>query len=239
MPQMPRIKISPQSMTRAVSGLDRMINRIPRRTQQTIKSLFVLLVLGGSVGAFIWGAVKGREAAEIKSAPIVSSTNEVFDVDIKRENEGGNFSALLDSEVINEMKSIEAEKMRFPTKTNLEPETDRGIVEPDFGRKTRESTEVRNPEPLIEGDYRPGGGPAADVRPVEKRGGASVELPETVVDAEKGGIEKLPERETGRKPDTTFRRDTDVRQLEKKKPVRGADIREPAPVDREGGIIKD
>ena len=226
-------------MTNALSGVDRIINRIPYRTQQSIKSLFILVVFGGVVGAFIWGAMRGREAAEIKSAPIVSSTNEVFDVDVKRENEGGNFSAMLDSEVINEMKSIDTEKMRFPTKTNLEPEADRGIVEPDFGRKAMESPVVRDPEPLLEGDYRSKDGPAADVRPVEKRGGATAEAPETVVDVEKGGIEPVPERETGTKPDATFRRDTDVRQIEKRKPIRGADIREPAPVDREGGIIRD
>ena len=226
-------------MTRAVSGVDRMIGRIPHRTQQSIKSMFVLLVLGGAVGAFIWGAMKGREAAEIKSAPLVNSTNEVFDVDVRRENEGGDFSAMLDSEVINEMKSIDAEKMRFPTKTNLEPETDRGIVEPDYGRKAKETPEVRDPEPFLEGDYRSKDGPAADVRPIEKRSGASAERSETVVDVEKRVIEPLPESETGTKPDAKFRRDTDVRQLEKRKPVRGADIREPAPVDREGGIIKD
>lgn len=218
-----------------------MINKIPRRTQQTIKSMFFLVVFAGAVGAFIWGAVQGREAAEIKSAPIVSSTNEVFDVDVKREREGGNFSAMLDSEVINEMKSIEAGKMRFPTKTNLEPETDQGIVESDYGRKKRETPEVREPEPVMEGEYRPKGAPPADVRPVERKGGvtAPAGAPGSVVDTEKSSIEPLPERETGTRPDATFRRDTDVRQLEKRKPIRGTDIREPAPVDREGGIIKD
>jgi hypothetical protein len=226
-------------MSKAVSGVDHMINRIPRRTQQSIKSLFFLVMFAGVVAGGAFGVMRGKEAAEIKSAPIINYTNEAFEVDVKREREGGNFSSMLDSEVINEMKRIDTEKMRFPSRTNLEPEADRGIVEPDSGRKAKESPEVREAEPLFEGGYRSGGGPAADVRSIERKGGATAVEQNAVIEKEKGGIEPLPERETATKPDAAFRRDTDVRQLEKRKPVRGADIRDPEPVEREGGIIKD
>jgi hypothetical protein len=216
-----------------------MINRIPRRTQQSIKSLFMLVIFGGVIAGGVFGVIRGKEAAEIKSAPIINYTNEAFEIDMKREREGGNFSSMLDSEVINEMKRIDAEKMRFPTKTNLEPEADRGIVEPESVRKAKESPEIKEAEPLFEGDYRSKGGSAADVRPVERKSTAPATEPGTVIEREKSGLEPLPERETVTKPDATFRRDTDVRKLEKRKPVRGTDIRDPEPVDREGGIIKD
>jgi hypothetical protein len=236
---MPRIKISPQTMTRAVSGIDRMINRIPRRTQQSIRSLFFLAVICGAIGAGVWGGIKGNDAARIKSAPLINFTNDVFEVDVKREHTGGNFSSMLDSDTINEMKRIETGKLRFSTRTNLEPEADRSLVEPEADRAVKVSPGVRNPEPLIEGDYRSKDAPPSDVRPVEKRGGSPVREPDAVIEKEQGQIEPLPEREAPAKPNTTFRRDTDVPQLEKKKPVRGADIRDPGPLDREGGIIKD
>jgi hypothetical protein len=236
---MPRLNISPASMTKAVSGVDRMINRIPRRSQQSIKSIFGLIIFAGVIAGGVVGFQRGRNAAEIKSAPLINYTNDAFEVDVKREREGGNFSTMLDSEVINEMKRIDAEKMRFPTKTNLEPEADRGIVEPESGRKAKESPEIKEAEPLFEGDYRSKGGPAADVRSIERKGATPATEPNTVIEKEKSGLEPLPERETVKKPDANFRRDTDVRQLEKRKPVRGTDIRDPEPVDREGGIIKD
>jgi hypothetical protein len=226
-------------MTKAVSGVDRMINKIPRNAQQNIRSVFFLAILAGVIAGGVVGFQKGRVAAEIKSAPIINSTNEAFEVDLKREREGGNFTTMLDSEVINEMKRLDTGKMRFPTKTNLEPEADRGIIEPERGRKAKETPEMKEAEPLVEGDYRSRGGPATDVRAVERKGGTRTAEPGAVIEKEKSAIEPLPERETVSKPDSNFRRDTDVRPLEKRKPVRGTDIREPEPVDRQGGIIKD
>jgi len=226
-------------MSKAVSGVDRMINKIPHGTQESIRSIFFLVILAGAITGGVLGFKRGRDAAEIKSAPIINYTNEAFDVDVKREREKGNFTSMLDSEVINEMKRIDAGKMRFPTRTNLEPEADRGIIEPETGRKAKESPAIKEAEPLIEGDYRSKGGAAPDVRSIERRGGSRTDEPSAVIEKEKSAIEPLPERETVTKPPATLRRDTDVRPLEKRKPVRGTDIRDPGPVEREGGIIKD
>jgi hypothetical protein len=226
-------------MTKAVSGVDRIINRIPRRTQQNIKNIFMLAAFAGVIAGGVYGFTKGKQAAEIKSAPIIDYTNEAFEVDVKKEREAGNFSSILDSEVINEMKRIDTAKMRFPTKTTLEPEADQGIVEPDSGRKTKAVPEVREAEPLFEGDYRKKGGPPADVRRVEKKTPPPDAGPDTVLEREKSEIAPLPGDETVRKPDSHFRRDTDTMPLEKKRPARGRDIRDPGPVDREGGIIRE
>ena len=39
-----KMKISPEAMNNAVSGVDHMINRIPKRTQQTIRNLYMLTI---------------------------------------------------------------------------------------------------------------------------------------------------------------------------------------------------
>src|SRR3990172_4391707 len=101
------MKLSPEQMTKAVSGIDRMIGTIPQHNQQTIRGVFFLLIFGFIIGGAVYGTMRGKEAAEIKSAPIIERTNDAFDLDIKREGEGGNFTSMLDAEVINEMKKID------------------------------------------------------------------------------------------------------------------------------------
>jgi hypothetical protein len=194
------MKISQDSMTRAasgaVSGADRLIRQIPEQTQVTIKGLFFLLIFGCVIGGVVWGITAGKESAKIKSAPIIENTNEAFDLDIKREKEDGNFTAMLDSEKISEMKKIDMEKVKFPSQTNLEPDIEKGVIEPEMHRKIKESPEVRVQDPLFEGDYGKKPEIRSDVRPIEKRSGGAVKDRESMIDNEQKDLPRIKERNT-------------------------------------------
>jgi hypothetical protein len=188
----------------------------------------------------VYGVKTGRDAARIKSAPIIESTNEAFELDIKRERGDGNFSSMLDTEVINEMKRIDTEKIKFPSRTNLEPEADRGIIEPDSGRKVRESPGVVDHDPLFESDEARKPKIDSDVKPIQKRSGPAVESGESVLDGEQKDIEPLRAKEpVGKESGDKTSGRTDVRPLEKKRAIRGSDIRDPEPIHHDEGILGD
>ncbi len=235
-----KMKISPEAMNNAVSGVDNMINKIPKRTQQTIRNLFMLAIFCMAGGGVVMGIMWGKQSAEIKSAPIIGRTNDAFDLDIKRERAEGNFF-MLDTEMINEMKKMDIDKIQFPTRASMEPEVDRGIIEPEAGKKMKDSPEARIQDPLFEGDYRKRPTIDSDVRPVEKRSRASGEDRESVLDGERKDIGPLPERETGEQEPRVQRlekravtgdrepaiekKEKDVKPLRERESVRRKDIR--------------
>jgi len=232
------MKLSPEQMTKAVSGIDRMIGTIPQHNQQTIRGVFFLLIFGFIIGGAVYGTMRGKEAAEIKSAPIIERTNDAFDLDIKREGEGGNFTSMLDAEVINEMKKIDRGKIQFPSRASMEPEADRGIIEPPSGRKVRESPDVRVQDPLFEGDYKAKPKIESEVRSLEKRKNTDSGDRESLMESEKKEVPPLQEADPKRKSDIR-ERGSEVKPLEKKRPGRRSDTRAPEPLHNNEGIIGD
>lgn len=230
------MKLSPDQMTKAVSGIDQLIGKIPKQNQQTIKGVFFLLVLAFVIGGAVYGTIKGKEAAEIKSAPIIEHTNEAFEMDIKLEREGGNFTSMLDSEVINEMKKISGGKIQFPSRVNMAPEADGGIIEPSSGRRVKESPDVRIREPLFEGDYKSKPKMESEVRSLDKKMSPDSGDHESVLESEKKKLPPLPESEPKRGSDIRESA-SDVRPLEKKLPGRRTDPRSPGPLHNNEGII--
>lgn len=225
-------------MTKAVSGVDRLINSIPHDTQQTVKSIFFLVMLGFAVGGAVYGVTMGKEAAKIKSAPIIESTNDAFELDIKREHGDGNFSSMLDSEVINEMKSIDMGKIQFPTRTSLEPEADRGIIEPDTGRKVKETPGVIEHDPLFESGKERKPVIDSDVKPIEKRSGHAEGAGGSLLEDEQKELGPLRQKGPAAKGAEDSSASPDVKPLEKKRSA-GEDIRGPEPIHREEGILGD
>ncbi len=227
------MKISQKSVTRAVSGADRLIDGIPYRTRESIKSLFYFLIFALMVAGSIFGVIRGRESATIKSAPIIDTTNEAFEVRIKREQEGGDFSTMLDTELINEMKRVDMEKIQFPTRVNLEPEIDRGIIEPEKSRAVVPAPEPGTREPLFEGEYRTSPGIESDVKPIEKRTAPVPGGADPVMESEKRSVGPV---ESGGRTEG-MKGAPEVKRVERNRNLREGDIRSPGPLLRDEGII--
>jgi phosphoribulokinase len=77
------------------------LNSISPSIQRTIRNAFFFLIFViAMVGAY-FGYNKGKGAASIKSDPLAKYTNQVFDIDIKRERDDGKFGDMLETESIN------------------------------------------------------------------------------------------------------------------------------------------
>ena len=163
------LKLSPDSMVKAASGINRLIGKIPYETQQSIKNVFFLLIFGLAVAGSIYGVMKGKNAAVIRSTPIIEKTNDAFELDIKRERGDGNFSSMLDSDMINEIKAKDVNKTQYPSRVNLEPEVDRGIIEPDVQKKIRPAADVQIKEPIFEEENRSKPRIDSSVRPLDRK----------------------------------------------------------------------
>lgn len=231
------IKRYRKSVNRAASGVDRLIDGIPHRTRETIRNLFYFLVFIMMIGGSVYGVTRGRESAKIKSAPIIDTTNEAFEVRMKQEREGGDFSAMLDTELINEMKRVDMEKIQFPTRVNLEPELDSGMIEPEKRRPEATLPEPGTGEPILDGTY--GGKPVieSDVEAIEKRPPSAAGEDNRVLDAEKRSIRPLAAPEKERVNDALDAA-PDSKPADTRRNLRKGDIRAPGPLLRDEGIIQ-
>ncbi len=81
----------------------------------------------------------GRNSAKIKSAPLAEFVNDTFRIDLNRERDSGDFSEMLEKEIVNESTINNFNKADFPVRERLEPqygkdpiESQNRIAEPDI-----------------------------------------------------------------------------------------------------------
>ncbi len=145
-----------------ITQINILIDRLDRKTIETIKQSFYFLIFIATIAAIILGYNLGKKAAKRGGKPLAELTNEAFTIDIKKERREGRFPSMLDTETIRETDSRDFNKLRFPTKDILEPETRDNIVEPESLKKRpvtlreidkdriaeidREGTDLTNPE---------------------------------------------------------------------------------------------
>jgi hypothetical protein len=116
-----------------------LIDKLDRKTIETIKQSFYFLIFIATIAAIILGYTLGKKAAKRGGKPLAELTNEAFTIDIKKERREGGFPSMLDTETIREVDRGDFNKLRFPSKEILEPETKDNIVEPESLKK-RSST---------------------------------------------------------------------------------------------------
>lgn len=115
-----------------IISLNNRINNLNEQTVETIKrgffSIVAVLVI---IGIFV-GYYSGKDAAHNKSTSIAEYTNDVFEVDVKRQREDGNFRSMLETEMLGKRKGQELGKKRFPVNEKFKIETNSNIFEPDI-----------------------------------------------------------------------------------------------------------
>ncbi len=99
-----------------VRTLNRMIDSIDIRTQQSIKEGFFFLVFILSIGAIFLGYHLGKQSAKPAGKPYAEITNDVFDLDIKMKKEPGSFQSMLESALMEQRQQLTDNKLTYPTK---------------------------------------------------------------------------------------------------------------------------
>jgi len=118
------------------------------------------------VGAVI-GFVKGKSAATIPGAPLVSSISELFEFSRSREMRDGDFGNLLESNLITEIKPGELDKVQFKTRESMHQAYDSTIIDPQRSPDSSVS-DMNIPQDLIEGNYRADGS-VGDANKIRRR----------------------------------------------------------------------
>lgn len=183
----------------------------------------------------------GRGSAKITREPIINITNDVFSMDINREKTDGNFQSMLDTDMVQELKSADSKKTTIPTRENLQPDVDRGLIEPGTDKKKRVSAGVEYQDFISEGQYRPKDRASADVKPLGTRPPAR-DGARDIRDAESGETGKtLSKEDLSVEPltDSKAAPREDRRTGEKKETrIIRSKSREPQPVFRDSGIVE-
>ena len=151
-----------------ISSVNYLINSVDRKTATNIKHTFYLLVFILLIVAVVSGYRLGKENAKIKSRPLLDITNDIFNIDIKKEKEDGDFTNMLESEIINETSQSDLRKEEFPTQDRLEPNLDKGIIDATRDKKIKTSPELDNRNQLIDDDYNSIDSKKSEVRSLDE-----------------------------------------------------------------------
>jgi len=133
-------------LTKVIVSINQAIDSMSLKTVESVKRgffffIFVLCI----VGLFI-GYNMGTKSAKIKSDPLAQFVNDTFKIDINKERADGDFSDMLESEIVNESPMNNFNKSSFPTRENLNPELRKEVIE----------SENKIPEPdLIDKPFKP------------------------------------------------------------------------------------
>ncbi len=209
---------NPLNILKNLIGIvNRLIDGLSLNTVRNIQQGFYFLMFILAIVAVIIGYNMGREAARIKSPPLAKNVNDAFEIDISREKSDGNFSSLLESQVLTESRYTRPAQKPYKMAPNLKPETDTGIIEDTAKKRRKPHPILRNQSEILEGQYRP-----------EKKRQKSVDI--LIEDKKKK--EPTPVRPDYSK-DTKKEKKETIKMIENKKNKN----RTPAPVLREKGII--
>lgn len=99
-----------------VRTINRMIDSIDIRTQQSIKEGFFFLVFLLSIAAIFMGYHLGKQSAKPAGKPYAEITNDVFDLDIKMKKAPGSFQSMLEGALMEQRQQLTDNKLAYPTK---------------------------------------------------------------------------------------------------------------------------
>jgi len=120
-----------------INGLNHFLESIDRKTIEAIKQSFYFITFVALIIAIIFGYNSGKKAAKRSGKTLAETTNQIFSVDVKRERPEGRFYSMLDSDAIREIDRSDYNKLQFPSRVTLEPESRDELVEPDLFKKEK------------------------------------------------------------------------------------------------------
>ena len=115
--------------TSIIGSINRLIDSLNYKTVETIKRGFFFFVFVMCIVGIIIGYRIGSSGAKIKSAPLAEYVNDTFRMEISKTD--GDFSEILQNEMLNEAPMNNFNKYDFPSKEDFNPEFKKGIMESD------------------------------------------------------------------------------------------------------------
>jgi len=126
-------------LTSLIISVNKLIDSMSIKTIETVRRGFFFIIFLMCIAGIFIGYNMGTKSARIKSDPLAEFVNDTFKIDINKERADGDFSDLLESEIINESPMNNFNKSAFPTRENLNPELRKEAIE----------SESKIPEPDI------------------------------------------------------------------------------------------
>lgn len=126
-------------LTSVIISINRFIDSMSLKTVETVKRGFFFFIFIMCIIGIVIGYNMGTKSARIKSDPLAEFVNDTFKIDINKERADGDFSDMLESEIVNESPMNNFTKSNFPTRENLNPELSKEAIE----------SENRIPEPDV------------------------------------------------------------------------------------------
>ncbi|HON79947.1 MAG TPA: hypothetical protein PK544_15760 [Spirochaetota bacterium] len=152
-----------------VMSLNRMIEKMDKRTIESIKQGTKMLAFFIVIGCVILGIHMGRKAAKTGGIQLVKGTNDIFEIDVKQSTERPWTATMVESDKISENTAPGLTRYLFPSSGDAEPQVREGIVEPETPEHTKTGpAAVDSRDNLAEVD-RTGDTPAkSDVRTLQR-----------------------------------------------------------------------
>jgi len=153
-----------------VITINRLLDRIDKKTADTIRASFLFLIFILMVVGIIIGYNMGKEAARIKSLPLAEYTNQIFEADINREKKNGSFGKMLRMKLVEETRRSSyksKDKIQFPAKEKITPFSDDRIFEQK--RKKFHDTFPDERDKIFEADTKPLSKQKTSVKPLKRR----------------------------------------------------------------------
>jgi hypothetical protein len=165
----------------------------------------------------------GTKSARIKSDPLAEFVNDTFKIDINKERADGDFSSMLESEIVNESTMNNFNKSTFPTREALNPELKKEAIE----------SESKIPEPdVMDKPFKPETPVDEKFNANQTQNDQSVNvLDKTFKDNKADNIIFKNEENKNKIPEKTEENKNIIKILEKDKNV------VPAPIKKDTGII--
>jgi hypothetical protein len=211
-------------LTSGIIAINRLIDSMSLKTVETVRRAFFFVIFLMCLIGLVIGYNMGTKSAKIKSDPLAEFVNDTFKIDINKERADGDFSSLLESEIINESTMNNFSKSEFPTRENLNPELSKGVIE----------SENRIPEPdIMNKPFKPETPVDEEYSTNRLQNEQSVKILEKTFPENK--TENMIIREEEKKSSTSEKKSEDkniIQILEKGKTVT------PEPINKDTGIIK-
>lgn len=99
-----------------INSISRSIESLDGRTSETIRQAFFFMIFLLMIAGIFLGNYLGKKSAKHGGEPLSETTNQSFEIDIKRSRERGSFKNMLKEELMREAEKSGNQKIPYPAR---------------------------------------------------------------------------------------------------------------------------